>query len=211
MARKRPAISTASDKAFDQAVERMRRWHRLGSRSLERRPADTSSHAGAVEEDAARLKVSVAKLRKLRQFADPVNGYDEVRLERLIALCRAKRHVPGITALLRLVSVPAGVHRDRLQRRLVAGHWGVRRLEVEIAGRLGRRRQGGRRPRVADDVAGVLVQIDALVVRWLRWQHELSVRPAYKELRPRLRERIEQVSLAVKELRRAAAHRTPDL
>jgi hypothetical protein len=136
-----------------------------------------------------------------------VNGYDEKRLEQLISLCEAKRHVPEITALLRLVSVPVGAHRDRLQRMLVAGRWGVRRLEVEIAARLGRRRQGGRKPRVSDDVAGVMVQLDALVERWLRWQHELSGRPAYKQLRPRLRERIEQVNLAVNELRRAATVR----
>jgi hypothetical protein len=206
MARKRPAINPASDdKAIDQAVERMRRWYRLGARSLKRRPADASSHAGAVEEDALRLGVSVAKLRKLRQFADPVNGYDEKRLEQLISLCEAKRHVPEITALLRLVSVPVGGHRDRLQRMLVAGRWGVRRLEVEIAARLGRRRQGGRKPRVSDDVAGVMVQLDALVERWLRWQHELSGRPAYEQLRPKLRSLIEKVNLAVEELRKTAA------
>jgi hypothetical protein len=64
---------------------------------------------------------------------------------------------------------------------------------------------------VADDVAGVLAQIDALVVRWDRWQRELSGRPAYEQLRPKLRSRIEQVNLAVEELRKAAAHRTPDL
>jgi hypothetical protein len=94
---------------------------------------------------------------------------------------------------------------------MIAGHWGVRRLNREIATRLGRRRQGGRKPRVADDVAGVLVQLDVLLERWSRWEGVLSRRPVYKRLRPKVRDGIKQVNLAVTALRKAAARRTPSL
>jgi hypothetical protein len=65
---------------FTKAVQELRRWHRLGTGSPKPPSGTRSTRGGTVAEDASRLRVSVAKLRKLRQFADPKSGYDRKRL-----------------------------------------------------------------------------------------------------------------------------------
>jgi hypothetical protein len=80
-----------------------------------------------------------------------------------------------------------------------------------MAARLGRRRSGGgRRPRVADDCAGVLAQLEGLAGRWVRWEHELSTRPVRGELPPEVRKEIQKVLHAVLALRQAVRSASPD-
>jgi hypothetical protein len=197
-------------KSLERALDELRRWHRIGTRSLKRRPGPERPAAESVADEAARLGVSPEKLRLLQRFADPDTGLSTEQFEEFCDECRRRGRVPGISKVLRLGSVPRWGDRKKLLQKLLREGWGFRRLETEMAARLGRRRQsGGRRPRVADDRAGVLAQLEGLAGRWVRWEQELSTRPVREELPPEVRKGIEKVRRAVSTLREAVRSASP--
>jgi hypothetical protein len=199
-----------STKRLDRAIDELRRWHRIGARSLAWRAWPGRPGAESVADEAARLGVSPEKLRLLQRFADPDTGFSAEQFERFCGECRRKGRVPGISKVLRLASVRRWGERKRLLQGLLREGWGFRRLETEMAARLGRRRHsGGRRPRVADDRPGVLAQLDGLAERWVRWEHELSTRPVREELPPEVRKEIQKVLRAVLTLREAVRSASP--
>ena len=200
---------------LDEAINRIRVWYQLGSRSLALRSANSRPAVGLVADEAKTLRTSEAYLRKLRQFADPKSGYTPEQLEQLCKLCRASGRTVGISAILLLVTVHDRRLRGKLQRRFLQEGWGCIRLSQEMRAELGRRRHGGRRPRLASDLAGILAQTDGLVERWVRWERAVSNPSVSWQLPREVLKGITKVAEAAQELRKtvelsqAMPHRRP--
>jgi hypothetical protein len=166
MAESRPR---ASRDEVAQSVREIREYHRQGRDSLRELPKRGGYGQRALDEQAGRLGWNVMRLRKARQFAGPESGYSRKRLNELVRLLREHRPVFGVSHVGILVSASWAEGRARLQRRCILENWGKARLEAEVKARLGPRRSGGRRRRVADDPVQALMQIDKMADTWLRW------------------------------------------
>jgi hypothetical protein len=172
----RPPTSGTRDRAarVAQAVEALRAFHALGVRSRE--------GGRRAEEEAADRGVNPDRVRKARQFAHPDDGYDAAALEKL---CRAvagqqgqaSGGVFGVTHVIRLLGVGDRRLRHRLQTSAVKEGWSLRRLEAAIRQQQGATREGGRRPQVAADAAGVCDQLEKLCERWRRLAAALQSEP----------------------------------
>jgi hypothetical protein len=172
---KRPGSSLRRAPAdLEAAIERIRTLHRLGRESLAETASGGRGKPGQARAEAERQGLYPLLLRKARRFADPQLGYTEEQLGELIGLCRRYGRAPGPVALMHLVGVPDRRLRRQLQRRLVAEGWGVRRLLAEVRGRLRRPWRGGRRPRLPDDPAALLVLLGSRAEAWVRLDSALK-------------------------------------
>jgi hypothetical protein len=171
------------------AIEQLRDFHRIGSNSLRRRGERAAYGGKQAEAEAGELGISPDILRKLRQFADPETGYDAGELEELCRLCREHGRSWGIKHLTIIIRVrKAGGKRAAVQRRAIKNGWTTSELKDEVLRRFGRRRSGGRKPAVRSDVQGVLGQIEAACLRWVRLHAELTSDGHRREAHPHLRD-----------------------
>jgi hypothetical protein len=202
MARPGRSTNRSSDpQELAQAVKQIRDWHKLGTRSLKARAWNARRAEGYVADEARELGTSAAYLTKLRKFADPQKGYTEKQLERFCDQCRGSGRAPGISAILLLVTVPERRVREKLQRRMLDEDWGLKQLITEIRVIHGRRRSGGRPPRVASNQRGILAQTDDLIETWLRWEKALSAPSVKEKLPPEVLKGIEEVAKTARALR----------
>lgn len=165
------------------AIDRLREYHRMGTEIL------TEFGAGrnpGMDEIKNRYGLAVHVIRVLRKFADNKHGYTKAELNELCAQCLEHTYVVGLTQLRHLVTIGDKKVRARFQRQMIRGKWSNSETAAELVRRFGRRRKGGRKPHVATDVPGVLVQLEGFAVAWRRWSDrfadaddgEVKVRPA---------------------------------
>jgi hypothetical protein len=195
-------------------VGRLREFHRIGRRSLEREPGKGTR--GTVARHAAEYRLNPDTMLKARKFADPVSGYSPAELEELCRACKGRNF--GVTYVIRLLSVPKdGGQRAALQRAVLENDWSTSRLDAEIARRFGRRGRGGRLPSAAKSLADptrLLVHLETHCETWRRLASRLSPAPGGAggraseaalppAVRRRYREAVEAVALLQAALRRA--------
>jgi hypothetical protein len=203
----------ATRKEVAEAVRQIKAYYERGTQSLEELPERGRYGARAIAAQAERLGWAETKLRKARQFADPVLGYSRDQLHELFSLLREHRPVFGVCHVGVLVSAPWAEGRAELQRRCILGNWSKDRLEAEVKVLLGTRNWGGRRRRVADDPVLALVQVYEMADTWLRWHTVAAGEPrgnghsasVLDRLPESVRAKVHKITGAMRRLRTAVA------
>jgi hypothetical protein len=189
-----------------QAIETIREFHKLGLSELQVRPGRATDMDREVKFRAFALGMNEDVYRKARQFADPERGYTAEELEILFKDFQRHRSCLTRTHILRLMAVPEKRFRRTMVNRALKEGWSVHRLQAEIVGRYGRRRAGGRRPRIATEPRQLLVQLDMFCHRWNRWCEVLDCSPGRAgeagsaRLPEDVQARVREVSRAVRRL-----------
>lgn len=176
--------STKSDRV-EAAIKKIEERYTIGQKILEQ-CGPTSPH-GVIAPLADQYKVNRDTAQKLRAIANPETGYTKPQLERWFRLFRSESRSLSISHFIKLVSVPRGPERDRLTREALSHGWSSHELQSEILALQGRRRDGGRRPKVAS-AEKFESQFKERIWSWRRWLdlHLQSI----EELDPRLRREV---------------------
>ena len=154
---------------------------------------------GVITELAEKHGVPRDTCQKLRALASKEAGYSKTELNRWFRRFRAVGFSLTITHFIKLVSVPKGAERDRLTEVAIEARWSTHRLQAEILALLGRRKIGGRRPKVAtgDEFEAELPQTLWSWNRWLTLHLEANT-----ELRPELSKSLKSVHKKIIDLYR---------
>ena len=99
----------------DEAVRQIRAYPKQGRQSLQHLPGRALYGASQIKELGDELDWADTRLRKARQFADPVEGYSRDRLNELCRLLREHRLVFGLSHVGVPVTVP-WPQRGQIQR-----------------------------------------------------------------------------------------------
>ena len=150
-------------------ARRLRGMYETGQRLLKEVPVTSEWGQHGIRDQARALGKGAQDVRALRRFADPIRGYDKAELAQLIKQCEKHGRDIGIALIRALLTVPDKSCRAELQQRMLAEGWSVSKTGDEIIRRFGRRRQGGRAPRVADDPEAALLQVQEMGITWKRW------------------------------------------
>ena len=130
--------------------------------------------------------------------------YEEDDIEQLCALIELRSARFGPTHLLRLLTVKDRRRRDALARNAIKGSWGVAQLEVAILRLHQRRPEVGRKPRVPDDPVQLVLILEGLCLKWIRW-----CQAAHPMLSENLRDLVDKATKAVAAVKEAAAAKPP--
>lgn len=212
--------STEAETAFmeaarTQAIEKLQRFHELGSAAPRHRE---NFGEGKLVRQAEELRINADTLRKGRAFADPEKGYSRAELKQLIRQLQSHDYVNpnwkfGISHMIRLISVPKdGGHRLSLQQELITKEWSCAQLDDVIRQRYKLRDVGGRRRRVPEDSAGLLTQVAKECDRWNRWFLSLKRddnTPPLSRLPRSVKSQIRQITELISRLK-ASADRARD-
>jgi hypothetical protein len=155
--------------------------HETGLRLLKEVPETNAWGQHGIRDQARALGKGAQDVRALRRFADPIRGYDEAELAELIARCEEHGRDIGVSVIRMLLTIPDKSCRVELQQRILAEGWSVSKTGDEIIRRFGRRRQGGRAPRVADDPESALIQVQEMAITWRRWVRAFVAKAASGE------------------------------
>ncbi len=149
---------------------------------------------------AVGLGANVDTAAKMRRAAEE---YSEKQINDLCGSVRRCRSRFSATHLLALLRVEDRGRRNDLARRPVREGWSCARLRRAVqAARGGRRPHVGRRQDVPADPTELLLALDALADKWVRWCDRAKPR-----LRGKLRARIDRATKAVNLVREAVAER----
>lgn len=120
-----------------------------------------------VEREAATRGTNRDYVWKAIMFADPETGVTHDELDQLCRLVRSHERVVGRAFVAKLVSVPK---KDRMKRaeEILRSGLTVSEIDAMLTRRYGRRRQGGRRPRMLANKQDTLIGLDGLCVSWRR-------------------------------------------
>jgi len=156
-----------------------------------------------MQEEAKRLSLNETVVRKLRQIADPKEGFTEQELEALFSLCRKMQWVIGPSYLYKFVSIPKN-HRQREKfiREAARGGWNRARIDLEIRFRHRQRPYGGRSPQIPEGANAVRLQATRMCERWLNWFEELQRRTDVPELHGLLDSLTKELPAARRAVRR---------
>jgi DUF1016 N-terminal domain len=148
--------------------KRLSTWHLAGR--LAAALTDRASHGQQFMNGLATLiGVSPSVLHRARKF---VALYDSANAERLEGKL-------GWSRIGLLVGVANEGERNQLERDCIDQNWSVRRLQLEIRGRLGRQRQaghGGRPSRRPQTLVEALSELDRLLSSIVHWYGGLESR-----------------------------------
>lgn len=167
---------------IEAAIKKIEERYAIGQEILEQ-CGPTSPH-GVIAPLADQYKINRDTAQKLRAMANPETGYTKSQLEKWFKLFRSEGRSLSITHFIKLVSVPRGAQRDHLTREALSHGWSSHELQSEILALQGRRREGGRCPKVAS-AEKFESQFKERIWSWRRWLdlHLQSI----EELDPRLR------------------------
>jgi|SRR5579871_6272418 len=199
-------MATKRREQINEAVKKIRTFHQLG-RKVQRLRHTAIFGQHQIDTEAIKLRINPDTLRKARQFAE---YYNQSELNELCSYCRAEQlrmephqSVFGRSHVIRLVSIGSKKERLRVQRVAITNAWSVAELDEEIAKRFGRRRKGGRRPRIPAERTALLIQLDGMCETWLRWHQNAARTPGEREeeapvpltcLSPRVKRIVAEVS-----------------
>ncbi len=195
------------------AISKLRTYHQLGMQLLKEREPGVTRWAD-MQTVCERFNLAAHTIRTLRKFAAL---YSDVDLEQLCHQCEQHDRVVGLTVVRHLVKFEDRRKRAQFQSRLIAGAW----CNSEIVARLKRELRpgwkGGRKPRVAGDVPGVLLQLQGFAVSWCRWSERLAdadddeVKIRRADLAPEVQAAMAKVSKAFKAVNAAVSQQMDEV
>ena len=153
-------------------------WYRkAGSKLGEFEDAVEKRWPGWKRQLAGELGLSMSSLRKMRKFAMDFTRQEAERLDQL-----------GVSwGMVMIVQHARTSNRMKLLERAVANSWGVPDLRAKVTQQFGVRNRGGRPLRKPRTVEEGLMQLKALVQRWL-WFHREVWAGSEKPLQDHLRD-----------------------
>ena len=186
----------------------------LGIHRLLAKPAKPGeTKIGRVEKEAAKRGMNRDYLWKSQMLADPATGISGEELEQLCKWTTRYRRIVGRGWIAKLVSVPPKKRMAFAEMVLKQG-LSLSEMDTELSRRFGRRRQGGRHPRIVASKKAILVGLDTKCVSWHRLYEFLdkpagagaSRRVGLADLPEEVQEGIGAVDRAVRKLRKAVQH-----
>jgi hypothetical protein len=156
------------DKARDSA-NRLRQLHAEGEEihAWLQENAKPGKRLIAIQKEAARRGLNRDYVCKAVQLVDPKTGISREDFQRLCKWAEKHGRIVGRGFVARLLSVPKRSRMSMAERYLKEG-WSLAELDYELARRYGRRRQGGRRPRMLMSLESTLVGIEGRCLSWSR-------------------------------------------
>ena len=120
-----------------------------------------------IKSEAQKLGINVDYAWKSLKFADPVHGFSEDELDRLCKWVRQYRRIVGRAFVARLLTVPKR-SRMKFTETMLRDGWTLSELDTELARRYGRRKHGGRRPKMLENLKDTLLGLDTKCLSWSR-------------------------------------------
>jgi len=118
-----------------------------------------------------RSKRPAHQIRTLRAFAATYTPDD---LEELCSQCEQHNRVIGLTVVRHLIKFRDRRKRAHFQSRLIVGAWSNTEIVARLKRVLRPAWKGGRKPHIAEDVPGALLQLEGFAVAWRRWSRRLA-------------------------------------
>ncbi|MBN8603128.1 MAG: hypothetical protein J0M26_18980 [Planctomycetes bacterium] len=155
------------NRRIERAITTIKSRYSMGQEILKQ--CHTRSRGGRIQLLAKQFGINRDSAQKLRAMVDSTNGYTKKELNEWFRLFRRNGYALSISHFQKLLSVPKGKLRTRLTEAAVEFRWSSHRLQLEILSCLGRRRAGGRRPKVVsgDAFRGELERTIWTLDRWL--------------------------------------------
>ncbi len=183
------------------AIGKLRKYHQLG-RQLSEEHEPSARRWADMKGVCKQYRLLAHQVRTLRKFANPKTGYTEPALDQLCTQCQQHGRVVGLSAISHLLKIDDKRKRFRVQSKMIHGDWPDPRIVAELKRELKRPWKGGRNPYVADDAAGVLLQLQGFSVTWRRWferfadedENKVTVRPS--DLDPEVQAAVRKVNKA---------------
>ncbi len=169
-----------TQRRVEQSLRDIEKFYDQGKGSLEQY-RERMAYGGMLE--VQKRGTSTEMLRKARVCADPKVGYTRRELDQLIKDARESGYALGFSHIIRLLSVPKGEARCRLERLAIAGKWSRNRLDSEILKKFGQRRAlAGRHAHTPEDAGEALVSIAKLSRKWKGLMQEVmpAGKPAFR-------------------------------
>ncbi|MCY2987466.1 MAG: hypothetical protein NTY19_06335 [Planctomycetota bacterium] len=155
------------------AIGKLRKYHQLG-RQLSEEHEPGARRWADMRGVCKQYRLLAHQVRTLRKFANPKTGYTEPALDQLCTQCQQHGRVVGLTAISHLLKIDDKRKRFQIQSKMIHGDWPDPRIVAELKRELKRPWKGGRKPYVADDAAGVLLQLQGFAVAWRRWSERFA-------------------------------------
>lgn len=158
------------------SVHDIRELFEIGQEAL--RVLSTAGGSGYGEDQIGQVARRVGRnpetVRKARQIADPKEGYSRHELEALCKAILAQGNIAGgcvftQSHLMKLIAVTPKRERDRFQGEVLRHGWSRKEMERRMLAAYGRRRSGGRKPRVMTDVRAYLADLEGKCIAWIQW------------------------------------------
>lgn len=160
------------------AIRELRQFHRTGKEILNMYGLRAIPGEHSMKDMREHFSLPAHVIRAVRKFADPEHGYNKAELTELCELCGQHNRVVGLTLVRHLLTIPDKATRTQFQYDMIREGWTHSRTETELIRRYGRRRQGGRIPKVAEDLDAALLQVEDLTISWRRFVQAFSERDA---------------------------------
>lgn len=163
-----------------------------------------------MDKEAVRRGMNRDYLWKSMMLADPRTGLSPEELDQLCQWTKEHRRIVGRAFVSKLLSVPKKSRMPFAKKVLEQG-LSLSEIDTELTRRFGRRRQGGRHPRMLGSRRAILVGLDGKCVSWHRLYELLNTPPIsgsprrvhLADLPEGVQEGIEAVDRAVRKLKKA--------
>jgi len=116
------------------------------------------------------------QLAKARALANPFTGYTRAELDRLLAACRASHFAITRGHLIKLLTVPKGPKRQKLEDETLAERWSTLQLGLALRARFGNRRPRAGRMRIMTDWNDAKALIQKFAQQWQRMHAAVTAR-----------------------------------
>jgi hypothetical protein len=150
------------------AVRQLKEMYAEGQQLWKRfaKPAkDGATKIARIEKEAEKRGTNTDYLWKRLAVTNPVTGFSSDELDQLCKCAIENRRIVGMAMVAKLLSV-AKQHRMRFATKILREGWSLSEVDAALIRRHGRRRQGGRRPRLLLSVEDLLVGIDGKCLGW---------------------------------------------
>ncbi|MCY2986953.1 MAG: hypothetical protein NTY19_03685 [Planctomycetota bacterium] len=152
------------------AIAQLREYHQKGKQLLGTHKK-RSRRWGDMQAVCKQERLLAHQVRALRRFA---TTYTKKDLEQLCRQCEQHNRAIGLTVVGHLIKIRDKGKRVQFQKRLISERWSNVRIVAELKRARRPTGTGGRKPDVAQDVPGVLLQLEGFAVSWRRWSDRLA-------------------------------------
>ena len=152
------------------AVRELRELYAEGQK-LRNRFAKAAKHGQTktdlIAKEAEKRGTNADYLWKQFALTNPATGLSPEELDQICKCAIDNRRIVGVALMAKLLSV-SRQHRMRFATMVLREGWSLSEVDAELICRRGRRRQGGRRPRLLASVDDLLVGVQGRCLAWSR-------------------------------------------
>ena len=158
------------------AVSQLKKHHKKAKLLLKSHPyGKKKPRQKTIAAEAAKRRVSVDTIYKLRAFGDANRGYTDEELDTLCKLCERHGCALRFSLVPKLLTIHDKDERAKIQEEAIIEGWSVSRMKRELATRRGRRKTAGNRTKV-DNLTELLAVLATKSIWWRRLAEMLTDR-----------------------------------